>query len=165
MAEIKKNSLQTVILEGWHGGGAIFIFPATGTEKDKWPWDADLPEIFSVYHEPALFRSILIKHYDPELPGNKERSQGHYDDYGPNFYKKETVLRMIEEMLDNLEQVRRMPIDEQSKRLSCSYRNDTEEDLLMRIEEEKDFTERFAERLRGLVLNTPGQDYICVNGP
>lgn len=165
VAEIQKRSFQPGILEGRRDGGAYCIYPVTGTEKDKQPWDTDLPEMISVYHQPNLFRTLLIKSFDPELPVNRERSQGHYDDYYSNYYTKGTILQIIEEMLADLEQVRWMPADEQSKRLSCRFCGDTEEDLLLRIKEEIEFTARFAERLRGLVLNTPGQDYICVDGP
>ena len=72
---------------------------------------------------------------------------------------------MVAETRKNLESIRSLPVEEQSKVLSCRYRDETEEQMLIRIQEEIDYTERVVERLLGMALNSPEGSIICFNGP
>ena len=166
LADLAPKSYQTPILEGLHGGGAVNIFPVKGTGWDEVPYEIENPEIFAVcYHEPALYWPLLKKYFDPELPINKKCSQGHYDSYYWNFYTKDTIIKMVEEAHIELERVRTLSVEEQENALSCGYRNQTEEEKLIRIDEAKSFTERFSERLLSMALNTPEYNYISFDGP
>lgn len=166
LADLEKESFQSAIMEGWHGGGAVIIYPVPETDSGIAPWDADLPDIFSVgWSEPAPFRQLLSKYFDPDLTANKEHSQGHYDFYYRNYYAKSTIIQMVAETRKNLESIRSLPVEEQSKVLSCRYQDETEEQTLIRIREEIDYTERFLDCLLGMALNSPEGSVICFNGP
>lgn len=165
LAELEKESYQPAIMEGWQGGGAVIIYPVPNSDSGKVPWDADFQDIFSIYSEPSLFSRLLSEKFDPELPANKSHSLGHYEFFDHNYYAKGTIIQMVAEVRKKLEDVYSMPVEEQRKALSCRYPIETEEELLLRIQEEIDYTERLCERLLGMALNTPQDDYICFNGP
>lgn len=166
LAELAPKSYQTAILEGRHGGGADNIFPVKGTGWDEVPYEIENPEIFAVcYDEPAMYWPLLRKYFDPELPINKECSEGHYDFYYWNFYTKDSIIKMVEEARLELERVRSLQPEEQKAALHCGYRNQTEAEKLIRIEEAISFTERFSERLLSMALNTPEYNFISFMGP
>lgn len=166
LAGLGENSYQETILEGWHGGGSVNIYPIKGSGWDELHFDTDNPEVISVHYDtPALFWPLLQKYFDPELPVNKECSEGHYDFYYCNYYTKDSIIKMVQEALRELEKVRSLSPTEQCNALSCGYRDQTEEEMLLRIEEAISFTERFSERLLGMALNTPEYNFICFAGP
>ena len=108
---------------------------------------------------------MLKKYYDPDLPVNEKNPHRYYDFYFWNYYTKDAVVKMVDEVLAELERVRTLPALEQEELLSCGHRDDSEEETLIRIEEEINFTERFSSRLLGMALNTSEYDYICFEGP
>ena len=112
-----------------------------------------------------MYWPLLRKYFDPELPINKECSEGHYDFYYWNFYTKDSIIKMVEEARLELERVRSLQPEEQKAALHCGYRNQTEAEKLIRIEEAISFTERFSERLLSMALNTPEYNFISFMGP
>ncbi len=166
MKGLAPKSYQTPILEGWHGGGAENIFPVKGIGWDEVPYETENPEIFAVrYEEPALYWPLLRKYFDPELLINKECSEGHYDFYYWNFYTKDSIIKMVEEASIELQRIRNLSPKEQETALHCGYRGQTEEEMLIRINEAVSFTERFSTRLLSMALNTPEYNYISFLGP
>ena len=163
LAAMSGKSFQTPILEGRHRGGCENVFPAKGKESS---YESDSADIISLcYHTPALYWPLLKKYYDPDLPVNEKNPHRYYDFYYWNYFTKDTVVKMVEEVCAELERVRTLPAAEQKELLQCERRGETVEETIARIEEELDFTERFSARLLGMALNTPGYDYICFEGP
>ena len=166
LAVFGEKSCQITILEGWHGGGSVNIYPVKGTGWDELHFDTDNPEVISVHYDtPALFWPLLQKYFDPELPINKKCSQGHYDFYYCNYYTKDSIVKMVQEAILELDKVRLLSPADQCKMLSCGYRDQTEAEMLIRIDEAISFAERFSERLLGMALNTPEYNFICFAGP
>ncbi len=160
------ESYQKPILEGRHGGGADNIFPVKGIGWDEVPYEMENPEIFAVcYEEPALYWPLLKKYFDPELSINKECSEGHYDFYYWNFYTKDSIIKMVEEVSIELERVRSLSPEEQEEALHSKRRYQTDEEMLIQIKEAISFTERFSARLLSMALNTPEYNYISFMGP
>lgn len=166
LADLKQESYQTAIMEGWHHGMVVIVYPVPGTDSGIVPWDADFPDIFSAdCGGPALYTPLLKKYFDPELPANKEHSQGYYDFFYWNYYTRGSIIQMVAEARKNLDDVHSLPVEAQSKVLSCRFRGDTKEQMKIRIREEIDYIERFSERLLGMALSISEDDYICFNGP
>ena len=89
----------------------------------------------------------------------------HFDFYYWNFYTKDSIIKMVEESSVELQRVRSLSPKEQEEALHCAYRNQTEEEMLIRIDEEINFTERFSARLLSMALNTPEYNCISFMGP
>ncbi len=167
LADLIPESHQETILEGYHNGGELNIFPTKGIGCDEAPYEIDSPENFSVcYDTPALYWSLLKKYFDPELPINKKTNfERRFDGYGWNSYTKETIIRMVEEVAAELERIRGLPPAEQEEALHSGRRLQTDEEMLIQIDEAISFTERFSERLLSMALYTPEYNYITLMGP
>lgn len=163
LAALSGKSFQIPIFEGRHSGGCVNVFPAKENESS---FESDSTDIIAICrHMPALYWPLLNKYYDPDLPVNKENPHDYYDFYYWNYFTKDSVVKIVEEVRSELEQARTLSVLEQEELLSCGYRDETEEETITRIEEELNFTERFSARLLGMALNTPGYEYICFEGP
>ena len=167
LAELIPKSNQTSILEGYYHGGEVNIFPTNGVGHDEEPYEVENPEIFAVcYDTPALYWPLLSEYFDPELPINKKTNfEKRYDYYGWNSYTKEIIIKMVEEVAAELERVRSLPPAEQEEALHSGRRLQTDEEMLIQIDEAISFTERFSERLLSMALYTPEYNYITLMGP
>lgn len=154
------------ILEASHRGGAVNIYPVVGNGWDDSIIDTQCPEIISAcYFMPELVDPLLHSYFDPELPINKKCSEGHYDFYYWSFYTKDSILQIMDEVEQQIPIIRALPLYEQCDKLRLRTTDISDAELQQRVEAELDYTQRFATRLKGMALNTPGYNYISFEGP
>ena len=167
LADVKPHPLNdSVILEASHRGGAVNIYPVIDTGEDEMPSAAQCHETISVcYFLPQLVVPLMSSYFEPDLPMNRKHSQGHYDEYYWNFYTKASILRMMDEVEQQISLVRTLPFYQQCDKLCLRTTDGSDGMLKKKVEAELDYTRRFCIRLKEMALNTPGYDYISFEGP
>lgn len=155
----------SIILEARRGGGAVNIYPVVGTGWEENMIDRPCPEIISVCNFPRLVEPLMRSYFDPTLPINQKCSEGHYDFYYWNFYTKESILRMMDEVEQQILLIRTLPFSEQYAKLCFRTSDFSDDELKEMLEAELDYAQRFCIRLKGMALNTPDYNFISFDGP